>query len=136
MMVTGRIEACGPELVLGGFQPYRSAEGGWAKIRFGSVIATFHDLPIGITTPTHFEAMGIDPIGHAVYVVKLGYLHPQLEDIAARHILLLTDGTVSLDLPGRSWKYLSRPIYPLEDDAGWTPDRGLYLSAPAEPVTA
>ncbi len=32
--------------------------------------------------------MGISPTAHRLYVVKLGYLHPQLEDGAKRHIML------------------------------------------------
>ncbi|MDF0594804.1 M81 family metallopeptidase [Psychromarinibacter halotolerans] len=120
MAVEGEIVACGPELVLGGFQPYRSAEGAWCVIRFGDVFATFHDLPIGITTPRHFEAMGIDPVKHAYYVVKLGYLHPQIIDIAKRHILLLTPGTVSLDLGARNWTQVVRPAFPADENPEWS----------------
>lgn len=128
MAVSGEILDCGPTLELDGFQPYRSAEGGWAVIRIGTVLATFHDLPIGITTPGHFRAMGIDPERHPFYVVKLGYLHPQIEDIAARHILLLTEGTVSLDLSARAWSAVGRPAYPLERDMVWSPADGLYAN--------
>jgi len=126
MAVSGEILACGSELVLGGFQPYRSAEGGWAAIRIGDVIATFHNLPIGITTPGHFSAMGIDPVSHAFYVVKLGYLHPQIEDLQPRHILLLTPGTVSLDLAGRNWANVQRPIHPVDAGMTWSPADGLF----------
>ncbi|WP_319518522.1 M81 family metallopeptidase [uncultured Martelella sp.] len=128
MKVTGTIEGYGAELVLGGFQPYRSAEGGWAAIRIGDVIATFHNLPIGITTPAHFRAMGIDPVAHSYYVVKLGYLHPQIQDIAARHILLLTGGTVDLNLAARDWKHVPRPVYPVDPTMDWSPESGLYTN--------
>lgn len=126
LKVTGMIEGCGEDLVLGGFQPYRSSEGAWASIRIGSTIATFHSLPVGITTPAHFSAMGIDPVAHAVYVVKLGYLHPQIEDIAARHILLLSEGTVDLDLTRRKWSRVKRPAYPLDKDITWSPAASVY----------
>jgi microcystin degradation protein MlrC len=78
-----------------GFQPYRSIEGPWARVRFGTVIATFHSQRIGMTTPAHFRVLGIDPSGGAIHVVKLGYLHPQLEDIATGHIMLLSDGATN-----------------------------------------
>lgn len=126
LKVSGQVMGCGPQLVLGGFQPYRSAEGGWACIKIGTVLATFHNLPIGITTPAHFRAMGIDPMEHAFYVVKLGYLHPQIEDIAARHILLLTEGTVSLNLAAREWRWVKRPVYPVDRAIDWSPASGLY----------
>jgi microcystin degradation protein MlrC len=126
LRVSGIVENGGEELVLGGFQPYRSSEGAWVSIRIGSTIATFHDLPIGITTPAHFRAMGIDPLAHALYVVKLGYLHPQLEDIAARHILLLSEGAVALDLTRRPWSKVKRPAFPIDGDFTWSAASSVY----------
>lgn len=127
--VTVRVEACGEYLDLGGFQPYRSREPAWAKVRIGNVIATFHAEPIGITTPEHFRAMDIDPLAHKLYVVKLGYLHPRIEDIAARHILLLSDGVSQLDLKRLQWKRLARPTWPLDRDFEWTPAGNIYGDA-------
>jgi microcystin degradation protein MlrC len=120
------VEASGQRLQLSGFQPYRSYESSWARVRMGNIIATFHERAIGVTTPNHFLAMGIDPTAHKVYVVKLGYLHPQLEDISARHILLLSDGTSQLDMTRLVWTRLPRPVHPLDQDISWTPQEGLY----------
>lgn len=124
--VNARVEACGETLMLSGFQPYRSTEGAWAKVRIGNVIATFHANSIGITTPNHFDAMDIDPAAYKAYVVKLGYLHPQLEDISARHILLLSDGHSQLDMTRLQWKVLPRPTYPLDKDFAWDPKARIY----------
>jgi microcystin degradation protein MlrC len=120
------VEAGGDALDLGGFQPYRSKEAAWARVRIGSIIATFHAQAIGVTTPEHFAAMGIEPTAHKVYVVKLGYLHPRLEDVMARHILLLSDGTSQLDMKRLPWTLLPRPTHPLDPDFDWSPDVGLY----------
>lgn len=127
--VVAHVEACGEFLDLGGFQPYRSREPAWAKVRIGSVVATFHAEPIGITTPEHFEAMGIDPRAHKLYVVKLGYLHPRIEDIAARHILLLSDGVSQLDMARLKWERIARPTWPLDRDFTWTPVGNIYGDA-------
>jgi microcystin degradation protein MlrC len=124
--VMARVEACGSTLELGGFQPYSSIESAWARARIGAVTVTFHARPIGVTTPHHLTAMGIDPLSHRAYVVKLGYLHPQLEDIAARHILLASDGLAQLDLAKLNWSALPRPTFPLERDFVWVPESGLY----------
>jgi microcystin degradation protein MlrC len=124
--VTATVEACGQWLDLGGFQPYRSREAAWARVRIGSTIATFHAQPIGITTPEHFEAMGIDPAGHKVYIVKLGYLHPRLEDVSARHILLLSDGSSQLDLSRLQYDQLQRPAWPLDKDFHWSAEDNLF----------
>jgi len=70
--------------------------------------------------------MGIDPRAHKAYVVKLGYLHPRLEDIAGRHILLLSDGTSELDMTRLTWTTLPRPAWPLDGEFAWNPESGLY----------
>lgn len=127
--VIAQVEACGHYLDLGGFQPYRSREPAWAKVRIGNVIATFHAQPIGVTTPEHFRVMGIDPVIHKIYVVKLGYLHPLLEDIAARHILLLSDGPSQLDMTRLMWDRLARPAWPLDKDMTWAPKGNVYGDA-------
>ncbi|OCC05371.1 hypothetical protein BA190_08020 [Labrys sp. WJW] len=126
--VRARVEACGDALVLPGFQPYRSVESAWAHVSIGAVRATFHARSIGITTPHHFSAMGIDPTAHKAYVVKLGYLHPQLEDIRARHVLLLSDGTSQLDMTRLQWETLNRPAIPLDEDFDWQAASALYTA--------
>jgi microcystin degradation protein MlrC len=124
--ITAVVEAGGQRLQLGGFQPYRSYESSWVRVRIGNIIATFHARAIGVTTPNHLLAMGIDATAHKVYVVKLGYLHPQLEDISARHILLRSDGLSQLDMTRLVWTRLPRPVHPLDQDISWTPPEGLY----------
>jgi microcystin degradation protein MlrC len=124
--VTAIVEAAGEQLQLSGFQPYRSKESAWARVRIDNIVVTFHARAIGVTTPQHFLAMGINPTAHKAYVVKLGYLHPQLEDISARHILLLSDGASQLDMTRLTWARLPRPIHPLEKNFAWTPLDGLY----------
>jgi microcystin degradation protein MlrC len=126
--VTVVIEGCGETLELAGFQPYRSRESAWAKVRIGDVIATFHAQAIGMTTPHHFNAMGIELTDHKAYVVKLGYLHPQLEDISARHILLLSDGTSQLDMSRLEWEVLPRPTYPLDREFEWDVGSATYVA--------
>jgi microcystin degradation protein MlrC len=122
----GVVEEANPGQRVQGFQPYRSIEGPWARVRFGNVIATFHSQRIGVTTPAHFQVLGIDAFGDAIHVVKLGYLHPQLEDIAAGHIMLLSVGASNLDMHRLTWSKIQRPMYPLDAEMSWSPELGLY----------
>ena len=126
--VTAVVEAVDNGLELKGFQPYRTREGAWARVRIGGIVATFHAQPIGITTPHHFEAMDISPAAHQLYVVKLGYLHPQLEDVAGRHIILQSPGVADLDLTRLTWSHVRRPIYPLDADMAWRPNGSTTLA--------
>jgi microcystin degradation protein MlrC len=89
---------------------------------FDGVTATFHTRRVGLTIRQQFHQLGIDPQAHAVYVVKLGYLFPELAEIAGRIILLLSPGVAGLDFPSQKWVRVPRPIYPL--DAGMTWDIG------------
>ena len=122
----GVVEAANTDLRPKGFQPYRSIEGPWVRIRFGTIVATFHSARIGVTTPEHLRVLGIDPLGDSVQVVKLGYLHPQLEDIGARHIMLLSEGASNLNMHRLAWKRIERPMYPLNPEMSWSPQQGLY----------
>jgi microcystin degradation protein MlrC len=119
MIVTATVIGVGESLQLQGFQPYRTDEGPWACVRIGSVFATFHKLPIGITTTSHFTSMGLDPTAHRIYVIKVGYLHPQLEGIPNRHIMLFSPGLTPLDLHEIPWQTVPRPIFPLDPDMTW-----------------
>lgn len=121
LRVSATVEAVGDELELGGFQPYRSKEGAWAKVRINGVLTTFHAMPIGITTPAHFHALGVDPAAQRIIVVKLGYLHPQLESLAQRHLMLLSPGAGDLDLISRQWHHVQRPMFPLDLEMVWQP---------------
>ncbi|HWJ73636.1 MAG TPA: MlrC C-terminal domain-containing protein [Kaistia sp.] len=122
------VEGFADELKPEGFQPYLRSGGAWVRVRMGHVIATFHDTGIGITTPAHFTMAGIHPTDHRIYVVKLGYLHPQLEDVQARHILLRSDGSSNLDVTRLSWSRIPRPAYPVDPDATWTPGPNLFTT--------
>ena len=126
--VRGAVEALGDAMRPDGFQPYLRQGAAWAVVRIGHVLATFHAAPIGITTPAHFRLMGVHPTDHKVYVVKLGYLHPQLEDISARHILLVSDGAANLDVRRLDWTRIPRPAYPIDLDATWSSEPNTFAT--------
>ncbi|QKW06106.1 M81 family metallopeptidase [Streptomyces sp. NA04227] len=61
--------------------------------------------------------LGLDPREFDVVAVKIGYLEPQLHDIAADWLLALTPGGVDQDLPRLGHHRVERPLYPFDEDA-------------------
>lgn len=73
------------------------------------------------TTVRQFADLGLDPLSFKVVVVKLGYLYPELRDIAPVHLMALTSGFCNLDMCTLPYKNVRRPAYPLDSDMQWTP---------------
>lgn len=117
------VEASGDEIVIPrpvaeSSTPTRSA-GAWVRLRIGAAIVTMHAVRIYIGQPGMLEAMGIDPRAHKVYVLKFGYLLPQLEDAAARFILLRSPGPSAMDFDVLEWDRVGRPAFPMDQNAQW-----------------
>ncbi len=72
-------------------------------------------------TLADFQSAGVDPLAHRLVVVKLGYLFPELRDIAPREILALSPGCSDLNLHRLPFTQVTRPIYPLDQDFDWQP---------------
>ncbi len=73
------------------------------------------------TRVNDFEELGIDPLGHQIVVVKLGYLFPELREIAPHNIMALTPGTAFQKLELLPYKKIQRPMYPVDPDMYWEP---------------
>ncbi|MEU6122761.1 M81 family metallopeptidase [Streptomyces sp. NPDC047123] len=76
--------------------------------------------------------LGIDPRTYDLVVVKIGYLEPELHDMAADWLLALTPGGVDQDLLRLGHHRVERPLYPFDEDAyeGKAPDATPTLLAP------
>ncbi|WAL94074.1 M81 family metallopeptidase [Streptomyces sp. Je 1-369] len=75
----------------------------------------FHTLA-DFTGPAE-GGLGIDPRTFDLVVVKIGYLEPELHDMAADWLLALTPGGVDQDLPRLGHHRVERPLYPFDEDA-------------------
>ncbi|WP_307807748.1 M81 family metallopeptidase [Nocardioides xinjiangensis] len=69
--------------------------------------------------PYHLESdftrLGLDPRRADIVVVKIGYLEPELFDMAADWMLALTPGGVDQDLARLGHRRIRRPMFPLDD---------------------
>ncbi|QCX80969.1 hypothetical protein C9F11_36930 [Streptomyces sp. YIM 121038] len=80
--------------------------------------------------------LGIDPRTYDLVVVKIGYLEPELYDMAADWLLALTPGGVDQDLHRLGHHRVERPLYPFDEDAyedGAGPDLTATALAPLAP---
>ena len=68
-----------------------------------------------------FKEVGLNPLDFKIVVVKLGYLYPELRDIAPVHLMALTSGFCNLDVRTLPYKQVHRPSYPLDLDMVWDP---------------
>lgn len=128
--VSAVVEAIGDEIVMvappeSSSTPTRST-GAWARVRIGSAIVTFHSARVYIGQPGMLDAMGIDPFSHAVYVLKFGYLLPQLEDAAGRFLLLRSDGPSNMDFDSLDWSRIARPAFPMDPGMQWDASGSVY----------
>lgn len=61
-----------------------------------------------------FTVLGLDPAAADLIVVKIGYLEPELHDLAKDAYLALTPGAVNQDIPSLQYERVRRPIFPLD----------------------
>jgi microcystin degradation protein MlrC len=101
--------------------PSGPPKGKAAVLDLNGILVVLLNLRRSFTSPKDFQEVGIDPLGHKIVVVKLGYLFQALRDIAPRTIMALTPGfsyQVVEELPYRN---VRRPIYPLDPGMAWSP---------------
>ena len=63
-----------------------------------------------------FTDLKLNPFSTDILVVKIGYLVPELYDIRGDWIMALTPGGVDQDLYRLGYKYIKRPMYPLDKE--------------------
>lgn len=98
-----------------------SSDAAIATVRVGGVLVLVTDRRTFFSTLNDFRKAGVEPLDHKVVVVKLGYLMPELRDAAPREILALTPGYSDMDFTRLPYNYVTRPIFPLDEEFAWSP---------------
>lgn len=104
------------------------AGGEVVSLRTGGLSAVVTQRRMQYHQRDSFALLGLDPVAADLdlVVVKMGYLEPDLHELAAGRLLALTPGGVDQDLPRLPYRRLQRPMFPLERNH---PDqRHLYLA--------
>lgn len=67
------------------------------------------------TTMAQFARAGLDPRAADIVVVKIGYLEPELHELAADWLLALTPGGVDQHLERLGHRHIDRPMFPFDE---------------------
>lgn len=93
-------------------------------------VGGLHVIVTRLRKPYHHERdftdLDLDPRSADVVVVKIGYLEPELHDMAADWVLALTPGGVDQDILRLGHHRIRRPMVPF-DAPTFTPDLGARL---------
>ncbi|PBP18051.1 hypothetical protein BUE80_DR011060 [Diplocarpon rosae] len=104
-------------------------------LQVGSVFAILTQLRKPYHHERDFTALHLQPRAAHIVVVKIGYLEPELDDMAADWMLGLTPGGVDQDLERLGHRRIRRPMWPWDKDFAPRPDLAARIIAPAnEPL--
>ncbi|HKX16484.1 MAG TPA: M81 family metallopeptidase [bacterium] len=103
------------------YRPPSGDEAGLATVRANGVRVIISDRRYVYRHPDDFRKAGLDPVEHKLVVIKLGYLMAPLREIAPREILALTPGYADMDFTRLPYRYVTRPIFPLDPEVRWHP---------------
>ena len=109
--VTGTVEACA--VVDGDHR---------VVLRVGGVAVILTAQRAAFTRLNQFRHLGIEPTQEPMIVVKLGYLFPELQPVAAQSLLALSPGIVNPDVTALAYQHVRRPSFPLDHDMVWQPE--------------
>lgn len=88
-------------------------------------VGGLHSILTSRRKPYHhiadFTLLGLDPSATDLVIVKIGYLEPELYNLAADWLLALTPGGVDQDLLRLGHHGVLRPLFPFDPDMS-TPD--------------
>lgn len=87
-----------------------------AVVACGTVYAIITERRKPYHLLSDFTDLDLDPTACDLLIVKIGYLEPQLYDLAADWLLALTPGGVDQDLIRLGHEHIARPMYPFDVD--------------------
>lgn len=87
-----------------------------ATLDCGNLTVVLTQNRAAFTSLQIFRSIDIDVFAYEIVVVKLGYLFPELAQVAPRAILALTPGGSTERLEDMGHKRIRRPMFPLDDN--------------------
>jgi microcystin degradation protein MlrC len=93
-----------------------------AVLQVGSVFAILTKFRKPYHHESDFIGLGLSPRATDIVIVKIGYLEPELFDMAADWMLALTPGGVDQDLQRLGHHHIRRPLWPFDKTFHTAPD--------------
>ncbi|KAJ5148393.1 hypothetical protein N7526_001745 [Penicillium atrosanguineum] len=93
-----------------------------AVVQVGSVFVILTKLRKPYHLEGDFTELNLEPRSADIVLVKIGYLEPELFNMAADWMLALTPGGVDQDLPRLGHRRIRRPMWPFDQDISELPD--------------
>lgn len=126
LTVGGRVDAgpCGPVPLVGEVFSITAGDpvaGTQVVVRSGGVHAIITERRKPFHFLDDFRMLGLDPHSAAIVIVKIGYLEPELHELAADWVIALTPGGVDQDLLRLGHAHLAPGVYPFDESVP-TPD--------------
>ena len=72
------------------------------------------NFPVSFAERYQYECANVDMDAYDFFIVKQGYLYPELKGRAKSFVMSLTDGATMQRTERLTYKTVMRPIYPLD----------------------
>lgn len=109
LLLKGKVDFLSPDSVV-------DTNRGSAVVTVGGTTLVVMNTRRSFTTEQDFKDVNLDPLKYDIVIVKLGYLYPELRDIAPVHLMALTSGFCNLDVKTLPYEKVTRPSYPLDPE--------------------
>jgi microcystin degradation protein MlrC len=90
-----------------------------AVVQVGGVKVIITELRTPFHTLADFQQLSLNPQQCKIVVVKIGYLEPELKQMAGKALLALSPGAVNQDIERLPFNRILRPMYPLDPGMTW-----------------
>jgi len=101
----------------------RTKPGPIAVLNVDGVDVVLSSTRLSFVDPVQLRDLGLEPLDYRIVVLKRGYLTAPFQAISERSILALSPGATNCDLTQMEFRRVNRPIYPLDPNATWRPNR-------------
>ncbi|MBR2545605.1 MAG: M81 family metallopeptidase [Erysipelotrichaceae bacterium] len=119
--LSGKVHICGTVISKGDLHRHYHDDtvvGNCCNVKLDNVPVTvcIANKEVSFSEKAQYDAAGLDWDRYDLYIVKQGYLYPDLKARANNYVMSLTDGVCYQRTETYQYKCIMRPMYPYDDD--------------------